>query len=124
MLVLIADDDPLVLDTLADQVAAMGHEVVAVPDGVQALHLLGEQPYDLLVSDIGMPHNGLVLVAAVGRDFPAMPILVITGQNSPLVRSTLANCGASVIATMNKPVEPATLQLMVDAIGGQLDPAT
>jgi DNA-binding NtrC family response regulator len=123
MRVMVVDDDPLVLTTLADQVAFLGHEVIGLGDGIQALNLLAQQPYDLLLTDISMPHNGLVLVGAVGRAYPSLPVLVITGEGTPLIRAALACSGAYVIATLDKPVSPDTLEMIVDAIALQLEPA-
>ncbi len=59
-----------------------GHEVEAEADGAAALERVAEEQgaFDLLLSDIRMPlMDGIALALSVGRDFPGLPILLMTG---------------------------------------------
>src|SRR5690606_18927504 len=59
-----------------------GHDVVANSDGAAALDTLmrDEGRYDLLLTDIKMPiMDGIALALAASRDYPALPILLMTG---------------------------------------------
>jgi two-component system cell cycle response regulator CpdR len=114
MKILACDDDPLVLDVLSDLVSDLGHDVTAMPNGMVALaELHTGTRYDLLLTDIGMPFDGVGLVLAVGRDYPDLPVIVITGEATPELRAKLANCGARVLATLSKPLEIETLALLI-----------
>ena len=59
-----------------------GHEVVATADGAEALDVLQRERgrFDLLLTDVKMPMmDGLELALAAARDFPALPIVLMTG---------------------------------------------
>ncbi|HYE17486.1 MAG TPA: PAS domain-containing protein [Tepidisphaeraceae bacterium] len=53
--VLVVDDEPDARHLVVHVLTARGAAVVAVPSAHAALALLGARPFDLLVSDIGMP---------------------------------------------------------------------
>src|SRR5690606_22831372 len=58
--ILVAEDDPLVRDTLCHALAEHGYEVLAAEDGERALALAGDHagPIALLVTDVVMPKVG------------------------------------------------------------------
>lgn len=53
---LIIDDDKLILEILEDMLTASGLAVTAVRDGKQALDLIRQQHFDLVLTDVGMPN--------------------------------------------------------------------
>jgi two-component system, cell cycle response regulator CpdR len=80
--ILIAEDDEPVRGFVKRALEMDGHAVVAEADGAAALDRLVEErgAFDLLLSDIRMPlMDGIALALAVGRDFPQLPILLMTG---------------------------------------------
>ncbi|MGL5116151.1 MAG: response regulator transcription factor [Beijerinckiaceae bacterium] len=80
--ILIAEDDEPVRGFVKRALEMDGHVVVAEPDGAAALERLEEEDgaFDLLLSDIRMPlMDGIALALAVGRSFPGLPILLMTG---------------------------------------------
>jgi two-component system, cell cycle response regulator CpdR len=78
--ILVADDEDSLREILARGLDAAGHEVVAVEDGVEALHELKRGRFDLLLTDIVMPRlDGIALALKVGRDYPALEIILMTG---------------------------------------------
>ena len=80
--ILIADDDPVVRELLTEMVEELGHQAVAVPDGIAALASIAAQPPDLVLSDVSMPGlNGFELCRRLKAD-PArrlIPVILITG---------------------------------------------
>ena len=54
-LVLVADDDPDVLDLVVARIEAMGFEVVAARDGGEALRLAVERSPEIAILDVAMP---------------------------------------------------------------------
>jgi DNA-binding NtrC family response regulator len=78
---LVVDDDSEVLSTLADALREEGYEVDTAHDGAQALGKLESGPFDLVVTDIRMPHvDGMALFERL-RDFSPRPeVILITGQ--------------------------------------------
>jgi CheY-like chemotaxis protein len=80
--ILIAEDEEPVRVLLTRALAEDGHFVVAAADGAEALDLLQNERggFDLLLADIKMPMmDGIALSLAVARDFPDLPILLMTG---------------------------------------------
>jgi DNA-binding NtrC family response regulator len=64
--ILLVDDEPKIREALAKAVGAEGHEVIATGSPREALKLVGERPFDLLVVDNLMPElSGLDLIREV-----------------------------------------------------------
>ena len=84
--VLVADDDEEARRLLARMLALHDAEIVvtAAADGVEALRLLHEQDFDLLLLDMMMPQlNGLQLLEAVRNDARtcSLPVIMISAQD-------------------------------------------
>ena len=56
MNIVVAEDDPGTSLTLVSALKSGGHEVMAAPDGAEALTLIRKYPVDLVVTDWVMPH--------------------------------------------------------------------
>lgn len=52
---LIVDDDPLVLETVANVLAQPGYAVVTACDGYEAIRILADRHIDLMIADVKMP---------------------------------------------------------------------
>ncbi|MBY8871024.1 SpoIIE family protein phosphatase [Micromonospora sp. PLK6-60] len=80
--VLLADDNADLREHVT-RLLAPSYEVVAVPDGLEALRLAVESPFDLVLSDVMMPRlDGFGLVAALRAD-PAtrhVPIVLLSAR--------------------------------------------
>lgn len=80
--ILIAEDDEPVRAIVRRALELDGHSIVAEPDGAAALETLAANngAFDLLLSDIRMPMmDGIALSLAAARDFPSLPIVLMTG---------------------------------------------
>ena len=110
--ILVAEDDLSVRSFVQRALATRGHEVTAVEDGTQALEKLAEADYQLLVTDIVMPGlDGIALALRAGRDYPDLPILMMTGYSAERQRAhNLDQLIARVI------LKPFTLQQICDAV--------
>jgi signal transduction histidine kinase/CheY-like chemotaxis protein len=83
--VLIVDDDLLVLEVLASLVAAGGHQVKTANRGADALQMLAEVPFDVIVTDLGMPEMSGWQVAEGARKLrPQTGIVLLTGWGANL----------------------------------------
>ena len=91
--ILAVDDDALVLANTATMLQELGHEVVEAASGTQALSILRTESLDVVVTDYAMPGmTGEELAEAIKQEFPAMPILMVSGYADlapGLVSSTL-----------------------------------
>jgi CheY-like chemotaxis protein len=78
--VLAVDDDGLVLLNTVMSLEEEGHAVRSAYSGTEALAMLEAEPFDLLVTDQGMPGmTGIELMAAVRGRLPGLPIVLVTG---------------------------------------------
>jgi two-component system KDP operon response regulator KdpE len=81
--VLVVDDDPAVRKVLQTSLTASGFEVEEARDGEQALTLISEQPYDLVVLDLNMPGmNGLEVCREIRNRLPQLGIVIVTVRDS------------------------------------------
>jgi two-component system cell cycle sensor histidine kinase/response regulator CckA len=79
--ILLVDDDPLILESVAALIEALGQEVAAVPSGMEALARIETgEAFDLVVLDLNMPGlNGAETLTALRRMRPGLPVLLSTG---------------------------------------------
>lgn len=82
--ILFVDDDPRVLATLGELMRSWGHTVVTAEDGYKALDvfliaLKSGQPFDVVITDLGMPKmNGAELARRIREHDLQIPIIVVT----------------------------------------------
>jgi two-component system cell cycle response regulator CpdR len=80
--VLIVDDDPDVLDVLADMLEDLGCQVVCARGGAEALELLNRtESVSILITDINMPAmDGHELAERARQVRPSLKILQLSGR--------------------------------------------
>src|SRR5918998_736363 len=78
--ILVVDDQEMMRDSLAANLAREGHDVVATHDGTVAVtRLEGSTRFDLLITDLKMPKmTGIELLAEAKRLRPDMPVVLMT----------------------------------------------
>jgi DNA-binding response OmpR family regulator len=80
--ILLAEDSPTARKTLVRALVEAGHFVVEVEDGRAAIDALADQPFDMVVTDVEMPHaNGYDVCRAV-RSNPYTASLPVIIQSS------------------------------------------
>lgn len=81
--VLLVDDDDMVLGVLTAVLRGQGHDVTSCRSGAEALDVIDAgQPFDLLVTDLGMPGiRGDELARIVQERCPDLPVIVLTGHH-------------------------------------------
>ncbi|MEB1529573.1 PAS domain-containing protein [Xanthomonas sp. WHRI 7945] len=111
--ILAVDDDRLVLANTAQMLGELGHQVAAAGSGPEALAMLAQQRFDLVVTDYAMPDmTGMQLAVAIRQAQPALPILLLSGYTD------LAPGAHPQIPRLSKPYSRAGLaRAVVDAVG-------
>ena len=83
--ILFIDDDPHVREFMTVCLAEFGHRVTVASGGKEGLELfrtamLKNQPYEVVITDLGMPDvDGRVVARTIRAESPNMPIIMMTG---------------------------------------------
>ncbi len=110
--VLVVDDEPDSRNIVAFVVEQAGAEVIAVSSAVAALQMLSTVPFDILISDIGMPEmDGYALMRQIrqlptnqARQIPAIALTAYAGEYDQQ-QAHIAGFGQH----MSKPADPIKL---------------
>jgi signal transduction histidine kinase/CheY-like chemotaxis protein len=79
--ILVVDDEPMVLESVARTLESHGHQVSSATDGMAALRRFCEQSFDLVLSDIVMPGmGGAEFVERLRAIDPDVRVLIMTGH--------------------------------------------
>ena len=102
--VLIAEDEPNIVESLSFMLRRAGYDVASAQDGEAALAGLRSQPAQLLILDLMLPRlNGFEVLKALRADaaLAATPVLVLTAKGQQQDRRLAEAIGAD--AFMTKP---------------------
>lgn len=107
--ILLVDDDPIILElcTTALQSEEI-HNVLTLSDSRQLLPFLEKNPVSMIFLDLMMPNvSGMELLPVLSRDFPQMPVIVMTSMEDV---ATAVNCMKNgAFDFLTKPVETGRL---------------
>ncbi|QWL57252.1 response regulator [Aeromonas jandaei] len=95
--IILADDHPLILTgirSLIDQITPHCEVIAEAYQVSDLLNLLQQHHCDLLITDFSMPgdtrSDGMVMIQQLRRDYPNLPIIVLTQiQNSAILQSLI-----------------------------------
>ena len=94
--ILVIDDEPEVLAVMVDVLEQEGYSPRSTSDSREASRLLEEATFDVIVSDIMMPHlSGLQLLEMAKRQNPDVQVVFVTGYSTREVAIEALNKGAS-----------------------------
>jgi two-component system, cell cycle response regulator CpdR len=116
--ILVAEDEAPVREFVVRALEHAGHDVVSVGDGQRAVETLITARFNLLVTDIVMPEmDGITLALKVSKDWPSMPILMMTGYAAE--RQRAHNLDALIHKVISKPFSLTELLEAVDEALGR-----
>ncbi len=120
--VLVIDDEPDIRELLDITLARMGLDSTSVGSVAEALAALNEQRFDLCLTDMRLPDgDGLEIVKYIQKQFPQLPVAVITAHGNVEAAVTALKSGA--FDFVSKPVDLQMLRKLIEA-ALQLKPAT
>jgi DNA-binding NtrC family response regulator len=80
---LLVDDEAEFLEPTAARLTRRGVECATVENGADALRAIAVLPFDCAVVDVRMPGmDGLELLRTIRRNYPALPVILLTGHAS------------------------------------------
>jgi len=93
--VVLIDDDEELLELLDDYLTSGGLEVITAESGKEGLEIIRKEKIDLAVIDIMMPvMDGFEVLKVIGKEFPALPVIILTAKSEELDRILGLELGA------------------------------
>ncbi|MXO56722.1 cell cycle two-component system response regulator CpdR [Pontixanthobacter gangjinensis] len=112
--ILLAEDEDAMRSYLCRALEKAGYEVVAVDRGTEAVPLLEQQHFDLLLSDIVMPEmDGIELAQRCNEISPTTKVMFITGFAAVTLKASREQPSAKVLS---KPFHLKDLVMEVERI--------
>lgn len=105
--ILIVEDEKNMQEIIVEYMHRGGHTCYAADDGVDALMILKNNPMDLMILDIMMPHLDGFSVCKMAREMSNLPIIMLTAKSSEDDKLKGYDLGADDY--MTKPFSPKVL---------------
>ncbi len=91
--ILVADDEPNIRTTISDILRKYGAKVTTCANGAEAIAILEQREFDLVLSDIKMPDKtGYDVFACARKKWSSIPVILMTGfgydPNHSIVRAS------------------------------------
>ncbi|MCW2781641.1 MAG: kdpE [Marmoricola sp.] len=99
MRILVVDDEPAILRTLAIGLRAHGHDVLTAADGRTALDAIREDDPDLVILDLGLPDLSGVEVLKQLRSWTRLPVIVLSARTESTDKVEALDVGADDYVT-------------------------
>ncbi len=111
--VLVIDDDPVVLNVIADILKANGYEALTAPDGESGIKELESNSYDLVITDLMMTDvGGMEVLEHVLANSPETICIILTGYGT--IKSSVKAIKKGAFDYITKPVTAPRLLVSVE----------
>src|SRR6266496_433516 len=98
--ILVVEDEPASLECISHFLRKQGYAVREARDGAEAIELIDNSQFDLVLSDIRMPRvDGVALATNILSRVPTIPIILMTAVPFELTRSLGYN-----VPCLSKPI--------------------
>lgn len=119
MHILVVDDHPINRRLLADQLTALGYQVMTANDGLDALAVLSGNHIDIVLTDVNMPNmDGYRLTQRIRQLNQHLPVIGVTAN--ALAESKQRCLEAGMDNCLSKPVTLDTLRQMMRYYGDKV----
>jgi two-component system response regulator HydG len=111
--ILVADDHDAVRDGMVLSLTRLGHEVLGVKGGAEAIAAYRKRAADVVVTDLRMvPVDGIEVVRRVREEDPDATVLVVSAHGT--IASAVEAMRAGAIDFLEKPFSPDVLRVRVE----------
>ena len=97
--ILLVDDEPSILATMAPLLRAQGYDVTTAMNGQSAIDAVDRQAPQLVILDLGLPDIDGIEVCRRLREGRSMPILVLSARGAETDKVTALDVGADDYVT-------------------------
>lgn len=81
--ILLVDDEEEFVSTLAHRLALRGYKATTAQDGQTGIDMLLSDSFDIVILDLLMPGlNGIETLKQIKNNWPALPVILLTGHGS------------------------------------------
>lgn len=112
--ILIAEDEKGMQDIIADYMKRGGHTCITADDGIDAITILKNNPVDLAILDVMMPHLDGFSVCKLIREMYDLPIIFLTAKGAE--DDKLKGYAYGADDYVQKPFSPKVLLAKVNAL--------
>ncbi len=93
--ILVVDDEELMRYLVVSYLSKLGHSCLTAVDGVDALDKIKKNKIDAVITDIKLPNmDGITLTGEISRQYPGLPIMVMTAFDEEYSEGTVISVGA------------------------------
>ena len=111
-MILFVEDDDAARYSFARLMRLAGHEVMEARNGDEALALLAQHDFNLVITDLAMPKvTGFGLLAEMRLKWPEIPVILVTAYLSPEAAKTVLQ---ENVIFLPKPLDPRELMAAVE----------
>lgn len=113
--VLWVDDEKVIRNMGKDLLETLKHSADVAASGEEALSLLRNNQYDLMITDVGMPNmSGWQLAERIKGNYPEMKVAVVTGWGADVSNEEKEKHGVGYV--LGKPIDMDQLKHMVGEV--------
>ena len=111
--ILVIDDSRAVRENLSELLTAEGYDVDSCADGREALQVLQEHIYDVVLTDLSMPEvDGMAVLSYLAEHFPETSCIIITGYGT--IKTAVAAMRLGAYDYLCKPVETQEILMVIE----------
>jgi two-component system response regulator HydG len=111
--VLVVDDEESHAVAVAETLGRVGYDCVVATSGAEALRLIEEHVFDIIITDLIMQGvGGMEVLAKAKRELPDAEVVILTGHNTVPSAVTAMQAGAS--SYLIKPLDINELRTVAD----------
>jgi DNA-binding NtrC family response regulator len=107
--ILLVDDEVAFANNLQKLLSKRGYDVIVVYNGSDAVNVVGEKEFDVIVLDMKMPEmDGIATLKKIKQKMPHVEVVILTGHGS--VESGIEGMQLGAFDFLIKPVRIDDLQ--------------
>jgi DNA-binding response OmpR family regulator len=117
--VLIVDDDPDIVDTIAMMLESKGYEVGKAYDGIEGQESIGKRRPDLLILDVMMPRkNGYAVCSELKKkkETRDIPIILLTAVGEAMQTTTYSHANGMTMEAEEYFPKPVDFQALIESV--------
>ncbi|MDO9111396.1 MAG: response regulator [Desulfatirhabdiaceae bacterium] len=107
--ILLVDDELVFANNLHKLLSKRGYDAVVVYNGADAVNVVGEKEFDVIILDMKMPGmDGIATLKEIKKKTPSVEVVILTGHSS--VESGIEGMQLGAFDFLMKPVSIDDLQ--------------